>query len=167
MICMVVLIVPKEWACPLRCFTKNLLVCESYRHVGGTFGCFRKRPLAEVCWNLLILKLYSRNFVRMWKTTKPCLRVGSASLRQVKSGNVTAQTTRNYWGMGVWLPSSFNLGIGWRQTWPQGLRFTRKTLFTFLKNRPVCSNKSSMLSVQILRVRWPSSGGLLCALVQA
>jgi hypothetical protein len=93
---------------------KNLSVCESYRHVGRTFGCFRKRLQAKVCFGRLILKFCSWNFVRLWKTTKSCFRIGSAALRQLKSEKFPVQTMKKYWGMRVWL-HCLNLGIWWRR----------------------------------------------------
>jgi hypothetical protein len=74
------------WVCDhvLMSAIKILSVCANHRHFGGAFGSFWKRLQAKVYWGLLILKFCSWNFVRLWKITKPCFRIGRAVLRQLK-----------------------------------------------------------------------------------
>ena len=93
---------------------KNLSVCGSYRHVGGAFVCFKKRLQAKVCCDLLILKFCPWNFVRLWKTTKPCFQIGSAALSSWRVKRFLLRTLNKYWGLGAWL-LCLNLGNRWRR----------------------------------------------------
>jgi hypothetical protein len=52
------------------------------------------RPKA--CCGLLILKLYSWSFIRLWKTTKPQVGISSVALGKVKGKKVPVQTMNAY-----------------------------------------------------------------------
>lgn len=135
--------------CVVMSAIKNLSVCESYRHVGGAFRWFRKRLQAKVCCGRLILKFSSWNFVRLWKTTKSCSRIGSAALRHLKIEKIPVQTMKKYWGMRMWL-HCLNLGIWWkRMVAPGSVIFLGKPRLLCLRTT---HNTSASLACPLFRI---------------